>query len=849
MIKVLATKCGIKAGRHIFCSVWATFIILVFFAGTELNNDTSLSNSDASYLGEAATDNSGHVINNAGDVNGDGYSDLLISSYRNGEQAEFAGQTYLIFGKASGWNMDASLSSADASFLGEVTYDCSGLSISSAGDVNGDGYDDILIGAYTNDETPDNDDAGQTYLIFGKSSGWSMDVPLSSVDASFLGETANDYSGKSVSSAGDVNGDGYDDILIGAYGFNEFTGQTYLILGKSSGWDMDVSLSAADASFIGESAGDYSGYTVCGAGDVNGDGYDDILIGAYRNGEAAGLAGQTYLILGKSSGWSMDVSLSSADASFWGEAAHDYSGYSISGAGDVNCDGYDDILVSSYLNGETAGSAGQTYLIFGKSSGWSMDVSLSSVDASFLGEASGDMSGQSVSGAGDVNGDGYSDILIGAYRNDEGPGSDDNGQTYLVYGKSSGWSMDVSLSTADASFVGEAIDDYSGYSVSGSGDVNGDGYSDLLIGAYGNDEGPDNDAGQTYIIFSNQSGATNATYKQFVGNGNMSPCYIDNANLCVDFSSCNSVNGYLMVTQHNNQDPPGATVSSVNKYWTITPINISDYTFDISFHYNDSEITESGGAEENMKLYRRVGEFWDEVTTIVNTDKNILTATNQSSFSDWAIGNSESPLPVELTSFSVLAEKSTAKLTWQTATETNNYGFFVERNVIRTLGGADGWQPIDFIPGAGNSNSPKEYRYIDELTDLEKIPERIEYRLKQTDTDGSFEYSDVVAVETQNFASLPTNFQLYQNYPNPFNPSTKIKFSVGQICNLSCPGITTTLKIYNSLGAEITTLVNELKSPGTYEVEWNAAGFASGIYFCEMKSGKYSETMKLILMK
>ncbi len=212
-------------------------------------------------------------------------------------------------------------------------------------------------------------------------------------------------------------------------------------------------------------------------------------------------------------------------------------------------------------------------------------------------------------------------------------------------------------------------------------------------------------------------------------------------------------------------------------------------------------------------------------------------------------GSIPSPLPVELISFSAKLETNIVILTWQTATETNNYGFFVERNVIRTLGGADGWQPIDFIPGAGNSNSPKEYRYIDELTDLEKIPETIEYRLKQTDTDGSFEYSDVVAVETQNFASLPTNFQLYQNYPNPFNPSTKIKFSVGQICNLSCPGIPTTLKIYNSLGAEITTLVNELKSPGTYEVEWNAAGFASGIYFCAIKSGNFRSVRKIILMK
>ncbi len=213
---------------------------------------------------------------------------------------------------------------------------------------------------------------------------------------------------------------------------------------------------------------------------------------------------------------------------------------------------------------------------------------------------------------------------------------------------------------------------------------------------------------------------------------------------------------------------------------------------------------------------------------------------------------SSSPAPVELTSFTASANENSIELTWHTATEINNYGFQVERSVNRTLSGLEVWQtvPDAFIPGAGNSNSPKKYKYIDDLTDLEKIPETIEYRLKQTDTDGSFEYSDVVAVETQNFASLPTNFKLHQNYPNPFNPVTKIKFSIGQAFQpVPAQTVHTTLRIYNSLGAEVATLVNELKSPGTYEVEWDAAGIASGIYFCEMKSGSYSETMKLILMK
>jgi len=452
----------------------------------------------ASYIGEASLDNSGRSVSGAGDVNGDGYDDILIGAQSNGEVLYRAGQTYLIFGNASGWSTAVGLGSNNASFIGEATYDYSGTSVSGAGDVNGDGYDDILIGAGVNDEG--GADAGQTYLIFGKSTGWSMDTSLSNADASFIGEAAGDGSGRSASGAGDVNGDGYDDILIGAW-YNEEggqnAGQTYLILGRSTGWSMDMDLSKANASFIGENANDESGYSVSGAGDVNGDGYDDILIGACFDSDNGIWAGQTYLILGKETDWSMDMDLSSANASFIGEGSDEYVGCSVSGAGDVNGDGYDDILIGAYMSDGGGVDSGQTYLILGRSTGWSMDMDLSSANASFIGEAAEDHSGTSVSGAGDVNGDGYDDILIGARSNDEGVA--DSGQTYVFLGSSTGWKMDTSLSTADASFIGEAVDDQLGTSVSGAGDVNGDGYDDILIGAQYNDIGGQ-DAGKTYLI-------------------------------------------------------------------------------------------------------------------------------------------------------------------------------------------------------------------------------------------------------------------------------------------------------------------------------------------------------------
>jgi hypothetical protein len=468
--------------------------------------NTSLGSANASFIGENDYDYSAYSVAGAGDVNGDGYDDFLISAYAYDaiwdDQDE--GKTYLILGDATtSWGMDFDLANAAASFIGESTGDVSGHSVAGAGDVNSDGYDDFLIGAPGNPFGGDS--PGKTYLILGNATiaSWGKDFNLANAHASFIGENATDCSGWSVAGAGDVNGDGYDDFLIGAFQydavFDSDEGKTYLILGNAtiSSWGKNFNLADAHASFIGEGASDWSGCSVAGAGNVNGDGYDDFIIGA----PMADKAGKTYLILGNATiaSWGKDFDLADAHASFAGEDDYDASGRKVAGAGDVNGDGYDDFLIGAPEDSDYGDTVGQTYLILGNAtiSSWGKSLNLSAAHASFIGENLGDEAGHEVAGAGDINGDGYDDLLICApYHSNGGKYA---GKTYLILGKGSGWGMDFNLFAADASFIGENAWDRSGMSVAGAGDVDGDGVDDFLIGALYNSE-RGTETGQTYLV-------------------------------------------------------------------------------------------------------------------------------------------------------------------------------------------------------------------------------------------------------------------------------------------------------------------------------------------------------------
>jgi len=205
--------------------------------------------------------------------------------------------------------------------------------------------------------------------------------------------------------------------------------------------------------------------------------------------------------------------------------------------------------------------------------------------------------------------------------------------------------------------------------------------------------------------------------------------------------------------------------------------------------------------------------------------------------------------PVELTSFSGKFERGKVFLNWETATETNNKGFQVERQKAK---GKSNWNRIGFIEGAGTTNQMRKYSFID--SDISS-GENYKYRLKQIDFDGTFQYSNIVEVET----GLPDKFELRQNYPNPFsknsggNPSTTIEFTIPTNSVFARNGATkqsaVKLVIYNSIGQRVAELVNKSLAPGNYKTIWNANNMPSGLYFAELTAGDYRKTIKMLLLK
>jgi hypothetical protein len=466
------------------------------FSGWE-DRTYDLAESDYRFFGENLGDRAGASLSYVGDVDADGLADFVVPAYFSGAAAATAGKIYLVRASdLSGGPGDYQLADFPIAFTGQMETEEAGHSAAPAGDIDGDGLDDILICGFGNDNPTL--DVGRVYVVFGSSLSEPGVRSLAEADLTFVGEAEDNRLGHSISSVGDMDGDGIGDLVLGSYGHGSQgvnTGKVYIVPGSSLSAGLERTVGVEEYMYLGEAMEDAAGHGVRAAYDVDGDGLQDVVVGARLNDTGALDAGKGYVLLGASLGTPGEVrSLADADFAYYGTQEGGWLGYQAAGAGDVDGDGLADVMFGAHTSDS---NRGRVYLIYGASMGLSLQAA-DVADVLFEGENWSDMAGRSIAPAGEVDGDGRADLLIGA-RN----AGDREGRAYLVLGESVSEGV-FDLADADVRFIGEEREDEAGYTVSSAGDVNGDGLDDLLIGAwqaeYFDGDGSESGTGLAYLI-------------------------------------------------------------------------------------------------------------------------------------------------------------------------------------------------------------------------------------------------------------------------------------------------------------------------------------------------------------
>lgn len=750
----------------------------------------------------------GHEVCN-GDYNGDGIDDIIITSVKTNETAPLI--ISLFYGSST---IDTTV---DLTILADTVYDYPReYCITNAGDINNDNCDDLLVSS-----TMFNNSTGRVLIFLG---GNPMDA-----EYDFVLNGSKNYSGfgSSVSTAGDVNADGISDFLVASsidYNLQIDTSKVFLYLGST---DLDT---IPDLIYYSPYIEDSFGSSIASAGDINSDGFDDLLIGYEW------FSDKVYVYLGS------EYIQDSIAFIIQNNQIQSNFGYSMCGDNDFNLDGYDDIVIGAPRFDPLGGGSqlGRVYIYFG---GESFNTV---ADLVLTGNEQFEQFGQSISGAGFFNEDNYIDLIINS------PFSNNFYGSANIYFGSSNFD-----GNADITLYGDYTDMFSFGGTITNCDFNNDGLNELLFSTRilelpgkQNILWPDRVYLYSYVYspqYKIQYEAKNFllednnsfTFDVYIKNSGQEVWQYSHGSVAFTFNPNILHNGSLVWSIvpgfsefPDSQKPDSAIVYNLYTIGTYPTLAVEGQIFnpgdELRYARFRIQTTDSTFSTQQHHIYfiksgsqstNSFWWFWNDPN-----GKEFLSANK--SF----IELNSVLLPVELILFTAKTNQSKVQLNWQTATELNNQGFEIQRKLENS-----GWVTLGFRQGKGTTTVQSNYFYEDELASINS--NKLYYRLKQIDFNGAITYSYVVEVISQ-----PLDFSISQNFPNPFNPITTIKYEIPKTTNVK-------IEIFDILGRKIFTLMNEEKSSGRFECVFNASSFGSGVYYYRIEAGEYIQTRKMLLLK
>lgn len=738
----------------------------------------------------------GYSATSAGDVNGDGYSDVIIGANRfdDGVNTD-EGRAFVYHGSAAGLAATPNSTPDDADQAGAFF----GTSVASAGDINGDGYGDIIIGATDYDDGVITNE-GRAFVYHGSAAGIAASPDNTPDDADQSGVNF----GISVASAGDVNGDGYSDVIIGASGFadgiNTDEGRAFVYHGSAAGLSASPNSMPDDA----DQAGSFFGFSVAAAGDVNGDGYSDVIIGAYSYDDGFVNEGRAFVYHGSTAGLSASPNNMPDDA----DKTTSHFGYSVASAGDVNGDGYSDVIIGALLYDDGIyNNEGNAFVYYGSGAG------LSSTPNVTLDDADQDDAhfGGSVASAGDVNGDGYSDVVVGAALYDDGANANE-GRCFLYYGAAAGLSSSPSNIPDDAN----QADVIFGTSVAAAGDINADGYSDIIIGGPKYNDGANADEGWAFLYNGNESTANKRNNLRLY-----------NSDLTTPINSSNFILGNfgagLYAKSFLGRDKGKLVWETRLNYnaYSGTPITNSTFFTAQQATYTDMGLT-------GVELKNLINKIWGGKYTKIRAriKYNLTTAVTGQVYSPWRNvsniidANHLGVLPIELISFNAAWQQKgkTAKLDFKTDKESGICCFDIEKS-------ADGFNfyPIGILP-AKNVTGIQSYSFIDtNATGKNQF-----YRIKIKGIGGQVDYSNMQRLQNDKATEILV-------FPNPTTDVLQLQ--------LNAPYNKMNVQIFNSSEQ----LVKQMILPSSNQtITIPVQNLAAGKYWLHLQSGDEKQVLQFV---